>query len=40
MEILKSIPRNAWMVLGVILVLVIFASYQTGKSAGISERCA
>lgn len=36
-EILKSVPRNVWIGLGVILIIVAFGTYYWGKSSGLEE---
>lgn len=37
METLGAISRNVWIVLGVVLLLIIVASYSQGKIAGINK---
>lgn len=36
-EFLKTIPRNVWVVLGIAVFLVAFASYNWGKATGLEE---
>ena len=37
MDALKTLPRNVWIAIGIVLLLVIIASYSQGKLSGMNK---